>query len=100
VAENSNVKLVLSLGDQIAVPPVENKGYSVDTATGILQQAGFTNIQAFARLTTNPDEVNKVVGQDPDPGTAAKKGDLIRIYYGQLAQATTPPTSPSPSPSG
>jgi serine/threonine-protein kinase len=98
VAQGSNVKLVLSLGDQILVPNVQNRGYSQDTAIGILQQAGFTQISAVPLLTNNPADVGKVIGQDPDPGKAVDKNTAITIYIGKLTQPTASPTSPSPTP--
>jgi serine/threonine-protein kinase len=99
VPEQTPVKLQISKGNKKAVPNVVNR--TQDAATGILETAGF-EVEVVPRPTTNPDQANKVLAQEPAAGQVRLLTDRVRIFVGQYdpPDPTDPPTDPPTSPPG
>ncbi len=97
VTEQAVVKLQISLGNQRPVPNVVNR--TQDAATGILETAGFDDVEVVPRVTTEPNEANKVLAQDPAAGSVRLLTDRVRIFVGQYEPpepTDTPTQSPTP----
>jgi eukaryotic-like serine/threonine-protein kinase len=99
VAQGSKVTLTVSKGNLKIVPDVSGKGYSVDTATAIIVNAGFQKAKVIPvdRPTNNPAEDQKVIAQNPDANSAADPATTtVRIFVGKYnAPPTSPPVSPT-----
>jgi serine/threonine protein kinase len=97
VNEGSEVLLKVSKGNLKIVPNVS--GLSEDAAKAVLANAGFKNVEAVPRTTTDPSLNGKVIDQDPGPNLPRAPTAKIRIFVGDFTEP--PPTeSPSPSPTG
>ncbi|HWB65531.1 MAG TPA: Stk1 family PASTA domain-containing Ser/Thr kinase [Mycobacteriales bacterium] len=98
VPAGSKVTLVVSNG-QIKVPKVV--GFDADTATAMLEQAGFSVKQQRAAVFTRRKE-GLVVDQAPSAGSFAQSGSTVVIFVDEKAPPKTSPSptnSPSTSPS-
>jgi serine/threonine-protein kinase len=99
VKEGSTVILVISRGNLVKMPDLDNGNRSLEQARGILEDRGFTNIADTTQPVNDPDRNGKVVGQDPDPGALVKKGDRVTLIVGDYEEP--PPTdSPTTPPAG
>src|SRR5262249_25128149 len=97
VAKGFEVTLKVSKGNLKAVPDVSGKGYTAETATAVLKQAGFGDVKVVSEDTNNPAENGKVLRQSPAAGSVKDPATTITIQVGDYnAPVTTPPT-PNPS---
>jgi len=79
VSKGATVKLsVVKVPTAVNVPDVT--GLDQSTATTNLQSAGF--VVAVAQKSTTPDQVGKVLSQNPMGGTQAEKGSTVTITVG------------------
>jgi eukaryotic-like serine/threonine-protein kinase len=87
VTRQDTITLVVSTGtDRAAIPNVI--GRPADEATRILQEAGFT-VRRAERAVTNPNDVDRVVAQEPAAGSEARRGAAVTITIGNVAATTT-----------
>jgi eukaryotic-like serine/threonine-protein kinase len=84
VRRKTRVRIDVSLGPnpgaQASVPDVV--GQDQQTATSLLQSAGFT-VQAITVPVTDPSQDGVVVDEQPAGGSKAPKGSQVTIYVGQ-----------------
>jgi serine/threonine-protein kinase len=97
VNEGSEVLLKVSKGNLKIVPNVSNLGLSEDAAKNVLADAGFKNVEAVPRSTTDSSLNGKVIDQDPGPNSPRDPKLKIRIFVGEFTEPT-PTESPTPSP--
>jgi eukaryotic-like serine/threonine-protein kinase len=100
VAENTTVKVKVSLGNLKPVPKVSELGYSEATARAVLANVGFTNVDTTKRSVSDPALDGKVIDQDPAADTLKDPKDAktkIRLVLGRY-DGPSPSDSPSPSP--
>lgn len=82
VAENSTVTLNVGKGpDMVQVPDLTGK--TVEEATALLQQAHLTLASnQEQRVVDDPNQVGKIVGQDPAPGSQTALNGQVRVTVG------------------
>jgi len=81
--KGATVTLSVSKGNQIAMPDIE--GLSVQEAQKKLHDLGWTGLFDQSNVSTgDPNEVNKIVAQDPQPGQPLSKDQTVRIQVGKL----------------
>jgi len=91
--KGATVTLNVSKGNQIAMPDIE--GLTVQEAQKKLKDLGWTGLFEQSNVSTgDPNEVNKIVNQDPGVGQPLSKDQTVRIQVGKLGGS--PPTSTSP----
>jgi serine/threonine-protein kinase len=89
---NSEVTVTISKGDQKKVPNVV--GRSEAEAKAAINAAGFKP-NVVAQETTDPTQVGRVMGQDPDGDTPADPAKTnVTIFVGK---SSAPPPAPTPS---
>ena len=82
--------LNVSKGNQIAMPDIT--GLTQQQAQNRLQQAGWTGLFDETEVpTTDPNEINKILEQEPKAGQPLSKDQTVRIQVGKLGGP--PPTS-------
>jgi eukaryotic-like serine/threonine-protein kinase len=80
--KGATVTLSVSRGNQFEMPDIQ--GMSVQQAQTRLQQLGWKGQFDETHVSTgDPNEVNKIVEQDPKPGQPAGKEQNIRIQVGK-----------------
>jgi serine/threonine-protein kinase len=93
----ATVHLKISKGNLKQVPAVSGKGYDLNTAKALLEQAGFTDpslIQTPTRITNVAADNNKVVDQSPQAGTLADPTTTkIELFIGQYTGPTSSATA-------
>jgi eukaryotic-like serine/threonine-protein kinase len=90
--KGGTVTLNVSRGNQIEMIDIE--GLTVQQAQNRLQQAGWTGLfEQSTTNTTDPNEVNKILRQDPDAGQPLSKDQTIRIQVGKLGVGEPTPTT-------
>ncbi len=90
--KGATVTLAVSKGNQIEMPDIE--GMTVPQAQSKLQSLGWTGLFEQSQTpTTDPDEINKVLRQDPDAGQPLSKDQKVRIQVGKLGVTEPPPTT-------
>jgi serine/threonine-protein kinase len=97
VNEGSSVTLQISKGNQKLLPDLTGKTQA--EAAAALSQAGFTNVSFLPQNTDNPENVGRVVGQDPAGNKAYLTNTKIKVFIGKSVAPTTPAT-PTPTPTG
>jgi serine/threonine-protein kinase len=97
--KGGTVTVTLSLGNMGTLPDVRN--LSRTQAGNALHAAKFFTVKAVARPTTDPNEVDMILDQDPPGNTLHKFTDQITIFYGVLSTGNPSPSgSASPSTGG
>ncbi|HZN20007.1 MAG TPA: Stk1 family PASTA domain-containing Ser/Thr kinase [Micromonosporaceae bacterium] len=91
VAEGTKVTFEYSNGKLKKVPGVV--GFQVAGATDMLERAGF-KVTVRMRDATDPDDVGRVMSQDPPKDALKQVGSTVTIVVGEK------PPDPTPSPSG
>jgi serine/threonine-protein kinase len=90
--KGATVTINVSKENQIQMPNLE--GMSVQQAQNTLQKLGWTGPLEQSQVSTgDPNEVNKVVGQDPPPGEPLSKDQKVKIQVGKLGSPTPTTTS-------
>ena len=95
VPEGTAVTLFVS-NAQVKVPDVI--GRDAATATGLLEQAGFTVEESPAAVFDKKKPEGTVLGQNPSGGTFLRTGSTVQIFV-NTKPSPSPTPSPSPSPS-
>jgi penicillin-binding protein 1A len=90
------VTIEISSGEPAKVKVPDVVGMSRAEAKAALEAAGFVP-QVVEKHVTNPDNVDTVLSQDPDPGTKLLQGTTVTVTVG-VADEPTPGPSPDPSP--
>jgi eukaryotic-like serine/threonine-protein kinase len=91
INKGAPVTLSVSKGNQIAMP--ELRGLTAQQARNRLQQLGWTGLFDESDVATNdPNEVNRIVNQDPGMGKPLSKDQTVRVQVGRLG---VPPTTSS-----
>jgi eukaryotic-like serine/threonine-protein kinase len=88
VAPNSTITVNISKFNQREVPDLS--GLSETAARQKLAASGFTNVRVNRQNTSNDDEVDKVIRQDPAPNRVVAQNTQITITLGQ--RQNNPPT--------
>ena len=88
-AKNGVVKVTIGVPQQITIPNMV--GQTVDGARGLLAGAGFTGTIATTSSQGAPEQVGKVVGQDPGAGASVPANSTVTLNVG----AAAPPTAPT-----
>jgi beta-lactam-binding protein with PASTA domain/predicted Ser/Thr protein kinase len=87
--KGATVTLSVSRGNQIEMPDIE--GLSQQQAEQRLRERGWTGLFDVSQTgTTDPNEHNRIVRQDPDAGQPLSKDQTVRI---QIAKLGIPPTT-------
>jgi serine/threonine-protein kinase len=98
VKEGSTVIVEVSRGNLKKMPDVDNGNRTLDSARGILEGQGFTDIVDTTRGTDNPDEDGKVIDQDPAAGKLVDPEDRVTLIVGDYdPPPTAPPTATPPA---
>ncbi len=85
---NTTIHVYISTGaGEIKVPDV--LGYDSDAAMNMLKDQNFTPLRDYAFSDTVAS--GKVISQSPESGTAAKKGDTVKIVVSQGREAVEVP---------
>ncbi len=85
---NTTIHVYISTGaGEIKVPNV--LGYDSDAAMNMLKDQNFTPLRDYAFSDTVAS--GKVISQSPESGTAAKKGDTVKIVVSQGREAVEVP---------
>jgi serine/threonine-protein kinase len=89
----STVKIVVATAPQtVKVPSVT--GDPVASAFSALQSSGLEVVRQNRDVSVRGQN-NKVIAQDPGPGSSVKKGSTVTITVGHYVPTTTTPTSSS-----
>ena len=89
--KGATVTINVSKGNQIAMPDLD--GLSVQQAQNKLQQLGWTGLFDQSQVSTgDPNEVNKIVNQEPAPGQPLSKDQTVKIQVAKLG-GTAPTTT-------
>ena len=88
--EGSNVKLFVSLGEELARVPFVT-GQKLQEAEDEITNAGFT-VGSVNQQTSDTVEAGKVISQDPRPGTEAAKGTRVNLVVSTGKEQVTIPT--------
>lgn len=74
---------------QVQIPDV--RGMTLPDARATLEAAGFEAIEGVGRVdVTDPDQVDRVVSQDPAGGTFDVRGTDVVVSLGRLSTVTVP----------
>ncbi len=90
LARGTTVKVSISRGNLFNVPDVSNQGYDFDTARGILNDAGFGNVNENCTQLEPGDDPGLdgvVTGQNPSAGSKVKSGNSITLTVSRFACA-------------
>ncbi|SCE69022.1 serine/threonine protein kinase [Micromonospora viridifaciens] len=102
VPEGTVIKVKVSKGNIVQVPDVV--GFPKDQAEKMLRNAGYEVKVKDGDETTDPNQVGKVSGQDPKPGSQLAKNKTVIIYVDFAAPDPTdspdPSATPTPTTSG
>jgi serine/threonine-protein kinase len=99
VKPNTKIKVQVSNGELIAVPPVV--GLKRDAAEAVLRSAGFKPKAIDGPFVQDPSQVGQVTDQEPNAKQEAKKNSTVTIEVSVLAEPDDDPTgTPSSPPAG
>lgn len=94
VEKGTTVTLVVSLGPESVQVPNE-VGRKATTAEKELQRRGLK--ANFISVPSPPDQKDRVIRQDPEPGTTVAKGSTVTLYIGDgTVQEQPPPEETQP----
>ncbi len=93
-AKNGVIKVTVGVPAQVTTPDL--KGRTVAEAQTLLANAGFTSSIVVTPQPSAPDQVGKILSQDPAANAVVKASTKVKVTVG----ATAPPATPPPGPTG